>query len=120
MHILALKILIINGESMSDKIELHSKVVAAWNSYADEYNQWPSLGEDEKVEYAYQLGYKAALDGERIKFFALYQAAQALAVRIGATDAYMPEVQAVMNSLHDLDGGAPWSGVEAIRHLGGE
>ena len=47
---------------MSDKIELHSKVVAAWNSYADEYNQWPSLGEDEKVEYAYQLGYRAAIE----------------------------------------------------------
>ena len=46
---------------MSDKIELHSKVVAAWNLHADEYNQWPSLGEDEKVEYAYQLGYKAAI-----------------------------------------------------------
>jgi hypothetical protein len=68
----------------------------------------------------FQLGYKAAIDAERVKFFALYQAAQALVVRIGATDAYIPEVQAVMDALHDLDGGAPWPSVEAIRQLGGE
>ena len=30
----------------------YQQVVAAWNAQADEYNQWPDLGEDEKIEWA--------------------------------------------------------------------
>lgn len=30
----------------------YQKVVAAWNAQADEHNQWDSLGEDEKIEWA--------------------------------------------------------------------
>ena len=30
----------------------YERVVAAWNTQADEYNQWDDLGEDEKIEWA--------------------------------------------------------------------
>ena len=30
----------------------YDQVIAAWNAQADEYNQWDSLGEDEKIEWA--------------------------------------------------------------------
>lgn len=30
----------------------YQQVVAAWNAQADETNQWDSLGEDEKIEWA--------------------------------------------------------------------
>ena len=30
----------------------YQQVVAAWNAQADEHNQWDSLGEDEKIEWA--------------------------------------------------------------------
>ena len=30
----------------------YDQVVAAWNAQADEHNQWDSLGEDEKIEWA--------------------------------------------------------------------
>jgi len=33
----------------------HGKIIAAWNDQADAHNQWNELGEDEKVEFAYQL-----------------------------------------------------------------
>jgi hypothetical protein len=32
-------------------------IKAQWNKQADEYNQWDDLGEDEKIEWAYELGY---------------------------------------------------------------
>lgn len=32
------------------------KIIEVWNKQADEYNQWPDLGEDEKVEFAFRLG----------------------------------------------------------------
>jgi hypothetical protein len=32
------------------------KIIDVWNKQADEYNQWPDLGEDEKVEFAFRLG----------------------------------------------------------------
>lgn len=32
------------------------KIIEIWNKQADEYNQWPDLGEDEKVEFAFRLG----------------------------------------------------------------
>ena len=34
------------------KTATYQQVVAAWNAQADEYNQWDSLGEDEKIEWA--------------------------------------------------------------------
>lgn len=30
----------------------YKQVVASWNAQADETNQWDSLGEDEKIEWA--------------------------------------------------------------------
>ena len=30
----------------------YDQVIAAWNAQADEYNQWDSIGEDEKIEWA--------------------------------------------------------------------
>ena len=30
----------------------YKQVIAAWNSQADEHNQWEELGEDEKIEWA--------------------------------------------------------------------
>jgi hypothetical protein len=37
-----------------------------WNSEADEYNKWDSLGLDEQVEYAYLLGeLKASLSSTK-------------------------------------------------------
>ena len=30
----------------------YQQVIAAWNAQADETNQWDSLGEDEKIEWA--------------------------------------------------------------------
>jgi hypothetical protein len=31
---------------------LYKMVVDGWNKQADGYNQWPDLGEDEKIEWA--------------------------------------------------------------------
>ena len=33
-------------------MEAYQQVIAAWNAQADETNQWDSLGEDEKIEWA--------------------------------------------------------------------
>jgi hypothetical protein len=33
-------------------MEAYQQVIAAWNAQADEANQWDSLGEDEKIEWA--------------------------------------------------------------------
>jgi len=30
-------------------------IIAAWNKGADEFNQWGSLSEEEKIEYAYSV-----------------------------------------------------------------
>ena len=30
----------------------YERIVAAWNTQADDYNQWDDLGEDEKIEWA--------------------------------------------------------------------
>ena len=34
----------------------YKSIIKAWNQTADEYNQWDSLGEDEKVEFAFLVG----------------------------------------------------------------
>ena len=34
----------------------HQNVIEAWNNQADEWNQWTDLGEDEKVEFAFEFG----------------------------------------------------------------
>ena len=33
----------------------YESIKEAWNEQADEYNQWDSLSEEEKVEFAYEL-----------------------------------------------------------------
>lgn len=35
----------------------YQETVAAWNTEADEYNQWDSLGEDEKILFALRFGW---------------------------------------------------------------
>ena len=35
------------------------QVIAAWNAQADEFNQWPDLGEDEKIEWALAFAIEA-------------------------------------------------------------
>lgn len=39
-------------------------IIDAWNKEADQFNQWESLSETEKVEFAYELGLRreGALD----------------------------------------------------------
>jgi hypothetical protein len=32
------------------------EIILAWNEIADMSNQWSSLGEDEKIEFAFSLG----------------------------------------------------------------
>ena len=34
------------------------QIIEKWNQAADEYNQWDTLGEDEKLEFAFLLGRK--------------------------------------------------------------
>lgn len=33
----------------------YEDIIAAWNNQADKHNQWPDLGEDEKLEWAMSL-----------------------------------------------------------------
>jgi len=33
----------------------YEDIIAAWNNQADKHNQWPNLGEDEKLEWAMSL-----------------------------------------------------------------
>lgn len=33
------------------------EIVKEWNEIADGYNQWSVLGEDEKIEFAFRLGF---------------------------------------------------------------
>ena len=37
------------------------KIITAWNDQADEFNKWDDLGEDEKIEFAFNYG-KSALE----------------------------------------------------------
>jgi len=34
-------------------------IIAAWNEQADEYNQWESRSESEKIEFSYDFGFEA-------------------------------------------------------------
>lgn len=34
------------------------EIVKEWNEIADGYNQWSVLGEDEKIEFAFRLGFR--------------------------------------------------------------
>ncbi len=43
-------------------ITLYQHCKNSWNAGADEFNQWDSLSESEKVEFAYQLGADDCLD----------------------------------------------------------
>ena len=33
----------------------YEDIISAWNNQADKHNQWPDLGEDEKLEWAMSL-----------------------------------------------------------------
>jgi hypothetical protein len=39
------------------------EIVKEWNEIADGYNQWDVLGEDEKVEFAFRLGFRRGISG---------------------------------------------------------
>ena len=41
---------------MSTNSSVLQRVSAMWNARADEYNQWDTLDEDEKVTYAFICG----------------------------------------------------------------
>ncbi len=42
---------------MNESVKINAESIAvAWNADADEYNQWDSLGEDEKIEIAAEYG----------------------------------------------------------------
>lgn len=45
----------IEGATQMSSLSL-ADIVKAWNTQADEFNQWPTLTEAEKVEFAYWLG----------------------------------------------------------------
>ena len=34
----------------------YQEIIKEWNDEVDKFNQWDSLGEDEKVEFAFRLG----------------------------------------------------------------
>jgi len=34
----------------------YKEIIDRWNKEADEYNSWDNLGEEEKIEFAFQLG----------------------------------------------------------------
>jgi hypothetical protein len=38
------------------------QIIERWNEDADEYNCWDELSEEEKVEFAYELGYNNGKD----------------------------------------------------------
>jgi len=42
------------GETMN-----YIEIMKEWNDIADGYNQWDSLGEDEKVEFSFRLGFRS-------------------------------------------------------------
>jgi len=44
---------------------IYQDIVDLWNGRADEWNQWPDLGEDEKIEFAYECGLKEHEDDPR-------------------------------------------------------
>lgn len=35
----------------------YKEIIDRWNKDADEYNSWDNLGEEEKIEFAFQLGF---------------------------------------------------------------
>ena len=37
---------------------IYQDIIELWNDQADEWNQWDSLSEEEKVEFAYEMGVK--------------------------------------------------------------
>lgn len=37
-------------------------IIKSWNAQADHMNQWPTLGEDEKIAWAYQQGMERAAE----------------------------------------------------------
>ena len=41
-----------------------NKIIDKWNAQSDEFNQWPELDEEEKVEFAYRQG---CLEKERLE-----------------------------------------------------
>lgn len=43
---------------------LYKNVIHKWNNRSDEHNQWKSLGEDEKIEYAIQCGIQLGIDSK--------------------------------------------------------
>lgn len=40
----------------------YNRIKEEWNKFADEFNSWDNLGEEEKVEFAFSLGLRSGLN----------------------------------------------------------
>ena len=80
----------------------YDQVVDSWNAQADEHNQWPDLGEDEKIEWA--LKYADQLRGVTKLMQAAQQALEALEAAVSGDRPYHRKSKAAIAALREALG----------------